>query len=127
GPASSPAPALVVEDENSVLASINDLDWLQDVVVPNAPVVAKVIDRGILAADQPRVVGEQPDCRGVNLDFVVEQVEEPARIPSSVHAAYDLDVLLRHRPRSISRWTCAFHAKQHLLTAITEVPAVVPN
>src|SRR5215207_3166015 len=27
-------------------------------------------------------------------------------------AADHLDVLLRHRPRSISRWTAAFHAKQ---------------
>jgi hypothetical protein len=59
------------------------------------------------------VVGELlAERRGVNLDFVVEQVEEPARIPSSVHAAYKLDVLLRHRPRSIPPKRAAFHAKQ---------------
>jgi hypothetical protein len=36
-----------VDDDNSVVAGIDDLRWLQDVVLPGAPVVAKVVDHGI--------------------------------------------------------------------------------
>src|SRR5215208_1749044 len=79
-PAPPSASSLVVDDYDPILANVDDLRWLQDVVVPRAPVAAKVIDDGILAPQQSRVVGEQPDSRGINLDFPVEHVEEPARI-----------------------------------------------
>jgi hypothetical protein len=36
-----------VDDDNSVVAGIDDLRWLQDVVLPGAPVVVKVVDHGI--------------------------------------------------------------------------------
>src|SRR5262245_28175769 len=119
GPASPPAPSLAVEDENLVCANFDDLGRLQDIVVPGAPVVPKVLDHGILAADdQRRMVGKEPSPRGVHLDFFVEQVEEAAWISFSVHAPYQLDVLLRHRLRSISRTGVAFVPSSYLGLAI---------
>ena len=52
----------------------------------------------------------------LKLDVRVVELQEGVEVSASYRVeafAHDLHVLLRHRPRSISRRSTAFHAKQH--------------
>ena len=90
--------------DHRILTGVDQFDRLEPELVERVDPVLKPGPHGVLALDRTGVVRSTLDCP-VD-DIVGEMLHEPIK-PSTgkrlIGHLHDLDVLLRHRPRSIPR------------------------
>jgi hypothetical protein len=124
--AASLAPALLPYDYNDLIACVDDLDSFLAIVLPRSkPDTERFPDPLVAVIDA--TFGE---VREVILDLRVKRIQRSlivATIERLTAAPDDLDVLLRHRPRSISRGASRVHDPPGELRELARYPPGLPS